>query len=290
MFETFSRSWEITKLSFNVIKKDSELLLFPLLSGIFSIVFILIMLFPSIISSFLSGKAEHYGLVEYLLIFITYLGLAFISTFFNVCVIYTTKIRFEGGNATFRQSISFARSKIRLIFIWSVVAATVGLILRIIDNIAEKFGEPGRIVLNIITSIIGMMWSIITVFVVPAMVYHNLGPFEAIGKSVETLRKTWGESLIRYIGLGMIQFLFILSGIILVVVLLAVLGPLGSVWMIAAIAISVLYFLTVLLIFSAANTIFNTALFVYSDTGKIPEGFNREAMANAFKSQQVGNI
>ena len=32
----FSRSWEITKLSFSVIKQDKELLLFPIFSGIFS--------------------------------------------------------------------------------------------------------------------------------------------------------------------------------------------------------------------------------------------------------------
>ena len=37
MFNTFGRSWELTKLSFRVIKEDKELLLFPLLGGLFSI-------------------------------------------------------------------------------------------------------------------------------------------------------------------------------------------------------------------------------------------------------------
>jgi len=273
------------------MKKDKELLLFPLLAGIFSILFILIMLFPSIISSIMGGNVlGYYGITEYLVIFIIYLGLAFISTFFNVCVIYTTKIRFEGGNATFWQSISFARSKIRLIFLWSVIAATVGLILRIIDNIAERSGGIGKIILNISTSILGMMWSIITVFVVPAMVYHDLEPFDAIKKSVETLKRTWGESLIRYVGLGSIQFLFILLGIIFTVILLFVLGGLGPIGIIIAIAIAVLYFLGVILVFNVANTIFNTALFVYSDTGKIPEGYNRETIQNAFKPKEMSNI
>jgi len=291
LFETFSRSWEITKLSFSVMKKDKELLLFPLLAGIFSILFILTMLFPSIISSIMGGNVlGNYGIIDYILIFITYLGLAFISTFFNVCVIYTTKIRFEGGNATFWQSISFARSKIRLIFLWSVIAATVGLILRVIDNIAERSGGTGKIILNITTSLLGMMWSVITVFVVPAMVYHDLEPFEAIKKSVETLKRTWGESLIRYIGLGSIQFLFILLGIVFTVILLFVLGGLGSIGIIIAIAIAVLYFLGVILVFNVANTIFNTALFVYSDTGKIPEGYDRETIQNAFKPKEMSNI
>ena len=114
MFEVFARSWEITKLSFNVIKKDKELLLFPALAGLFSIMFLIAMLVPSIIISFIQEGMgpETYGIMEYIVLFITYLGLAFIATFFNVCVVYTTKIRFEGNNATFMESIRFAVSKI----------------------------------------------------------------------------------------------------------------------------------------------------------------------------------
>lgn len=242
-------------------------------------------------ASFMGGNVPgNYGIIDYILIFITYLGLAFISTFFNVCVIYTTKIRFEGGNATFWQSISFARSKIRLIFLWSVIAATVGLILRVIDNIAERSGGIGKIIMNITTSILGMMWSIITIFVVPAMVYHDLEPFDAIKKSVETLKRTWEESLIRYVGLGLIQFLFILLGIVITVIFFFVLVGLGSIGILITIAIAVLYFLSVILAFNVANTIFNTALFVYSDTEKIPEGYNRETIQNAFKSKEMSNI
>ncbi len=284
MFETFSRSWEITKLSFNVIKKDKELLLFPLLAGIFSIIFFVTMLFPSVITSFMEGTGPgSYGITEYLLFFITYLGLAFIATFFNVCVVYTTKIRFEGGNATFWESINFARSKIGLIFTWSVVAATVGLILRIIDNLAERAGGSGRMVLNILTSILGMMWSIITIFVVPSMVYHDLGPIPAIKKSVETLKRTWGESLVRYFGLGLIEFLFLFLGIIVAFTLFLVLAGLGPVGIIITVMLAVLYFLGVILVFSVANTVFNTALYVYADTGRIPEGYSKEIMQNAFK-------
>jgi len=101
LFETFSRSWKITKLSFDVIMKDKELLLFPLLAGIFSTLFMVAMLFPSIITSFMKGSGQSYGITEYLIFFITYLGLAFIATFFNVCVVYTTKIRFGEGMRLF---------------------------------------------------------------------------------------------------------------------------------------------------------------------------------------------
>ena len=36
MANVFSRSWEITKITFDVIKHDKELLIFPVLSFVFS--------------------------------------------------------------------------------------------------------------------------------------------------------------------------------------------------------------------------------------------------------------
>ena len=86
----------------------------------------------------MQGENGQLNNLQLFILFLTYLGLAFIATFFNVCVVYTTKKRFEGGNATFGESVEFAFSKIHLIFAWSLVAATVGLLLRILDNIADN--------------------------------------------------------------------------------------------------------------------------------------------------------
>lgn len=295
MSNAFSRSWEITKLSFHVIKQDKELLLFPLLAGIFSILFMAAMIFPAIATSFLQGAAQQpFGIFEYAIIFVTYLGIAFIATFFNVCVVYTTKVRFDGGNATFGESIKFALSKVHLIFAWSLVSATVGLILRILDRMAERAGQAGRMVLGILIAVLGMAWSIVAIFVVPGMVYYNLGPIEAIKSSVQTLRKTWGESLIRYFGLGLMEFLFIASGIVVAVMLFILLSGLGIFAIVAVLIMAILYLLGVILVFNVANSIFNTALYVYADTGKIPKGYSKEIMHDAFKSNKpkvsVGGI
>ena len=285
MSNAFSRSWEITKLSFDVISKDKEMLLFPVLAGIFSLLFIIAMILPSILAFFIEGMYPTVGIFEYIIIFLIYLGLAYIATFFNVCVVYTAKSRFEGGNAKLGDSIRFAFSRIHLIFAWALVAATVGLLLRLIDNIAEKLGPAGKVMLLILNSILGMLWSIITIFVVPAMVYHNLGPFASIKKSVEVLKKTWGESLIRHFGLGLVQLLFLFAGIILAAVLFFAGIALGPVGILLAVLISFIYFLGVILVFSVANSVFNTALYVYADTGRVPEGYSHEIMANAFQSK-----
>ncbi len=287
MSNAFSRSWEITKATFSVIKHDKELLLFPVLSMIFSLLFIVVLLLPT--SVFLAIKGEGASAlvgIDFLFLFLLYLILAFVATFFNVCVVYTAKIRFEGGNATFGESIKFAFSKIRLIFYWSLISATVGLILRALENSAERFGQVGQILVKVLTGALGLIWSIITIFVIPVMVYEDIGPFDAIKKSALVIKKTWGESLIRHFGLGFVEMIFFILGLIVFSVLGMLAFSLGGIALIIVIILGVIYLLGIVLIFGIANTIFNTALYFYANTGKIPGEFSKEEMDGAFKSRK----
>jgi len=293
MSNVFSRSWEITKISFRVMGKDKELLIYPFLAAIFSMLFSVAILFPTIIYQMIqSGIPEDllsaFTIVEYLIVFATYLGLALIATFFNVCVVYTVKTRFEGGNATLGSSFKFAFSKFHLIISWSLLVATVGLLLYILDRIAESLGSIGEVVVKMIRGIIGMAWGIVTIFVIPGMVYYGLGPKDAIKKSVDTLSKTWGESIVRHFGMGFIQFLFFLLGAgIGTGIGFLTIPSLGVTGIIITVAVVFVYFLLLSLIFNVANSVYNTALFVYADTGSIPEGYNKELMSNAFKKKKV---
>lgn len=282
----FSRSWLLTKLTFGVINKDRELLWFALLSFIFSTLFSIAMVVPSVIPALLENgvSQESLEVYHYMIIFLTYFGLAFIATFFNVCVVYTTKVRFEGGNATFGESLKFAFSRLGLIFQWSLIAASVGLILRLLDNLAERFGKIGEIVMRIIIGMLGLAWSILTIFVVPVLVYEGLGPIDAIKKSAQVIKHTWGESLIKSIGLGLVQFLvfaliIMLSGG-LTYVLSSAFQEMG---LLIGIGIGVLLVLLAGLIFSVASTIFNTALYVYANNNIIASGFNEEIVKGAFR-------
>lgn len=284
----FSRSWMITKLTFSVINKDRELLWFALLSFVFSAIFAVAMIFPSIVPSLLEKgfSEESLEAYQYLLLFITYFGLAFIATFFNVCVVYTTRIRFEGGNATFDESLRFAFSRIGLIAQWSLLSASVGLLLRVLHNLASRLGRIGEIVAKIVISLLGMAWSIMTIFVVPVLVYEGVGPFAAIKKSAQVIRKTWGESLIRSIGLGLVQllvFFAILAGS--AALTFAMGSAFGFAGLLIGAGIGILLLLLAGLIFNVATTIFNTALYVYANNQIVAEGFNEDVMKGAFRQK-----
>lgn len=282
----FSRSWEVTKLSFSVIGKDKEILLYPVLSGIFSLIFLIALFFPTIIVGY--NAEDQFSIMEYIILFIVYLGLSFIATFFNVCTVYTAKTRFEGGNATLVTSFKFAFSKIHLIFMWALVSATVGIILRLIENMAQKAGPAGKTIMLLTRTFLSMAWGILTIFVVPSMVYKNLGPFQAIGDSANSLKKTWGESLIRHFGLGFVQAIFFVIGIIIFFILFLVFASTSLALVI--ILLAVVYFVLLFLIFSSANVIYNTALYFYAQYNQIPNGFNQEVLEQAFDNKDRTKI
>jgi uncharacterized membrane protein len=281
---TFSRSWQITKLSFKVISKDKKLLLFPLISGIFSILFLIFLVFPMLVTSNIVSEEETAPamIYEYGVLFLVYLGISFIAIFFNTCVVYILKNRFEGKETKITQALSYSLSKIHFIFIWSMISATVGVILALIQKFAERLGYAGQIITLILTKIFGLVWGIISLFVIPSMIYHNLDPIQAIKKSVETVKKTWGESLIRHYGLGIIQFILLLLGFFTTIGLIIAFVGLGPYALLTIIIIAIIYVLFIILLFSVANLTYSTALYIYADTGKIPDGFSEDSIKNAF--------
>jgi hypothetical protein len=284
--ETFSRSWELTKQTFKVIREDKEILFFPIIASILSLIYFAVMAVPFLLAEVMQAIGfDQLGEVAYYLIaFVFYLGIAFISTFFNVAVVYCAKKRFEGGDPTFSEGMREAFKRIHLIFMWSIVSAVVGIILSSIENAARRSkSSMTKLLLSITRSILGMAWSIISVFVVPAMVFDNVGPFEAMKKSAAAIKKTWGESLVRHYGLGLIQGLFVIAGIVVLGIpgffLLLSIWPLG----LFVLALLVIYIIIVTLVFGTASTVFNTALYMYAEKGKTPSAYTHETMKDAFR-------
>ncbi|MEM2138794.1 MAG: DUF6159 family protein, partial [Candidatus Woesearchaeota archaeon] len=273
------------------IKSDKEILAFPLLASFFSILFFLTMAVPFLLTDIMREQLQGYGdFLIYVLVFIFYLGTSFIATFFNVAVVYCAKKRFEGKDPTFTEGLKEAFKRIHLIFLWSLVSATVGLILRILEDAVRrsKQNDLAKMFFNLIIGLIGTAWSIVSIFVIPAIVFDNVGPFQAIKNSVHAIKKTWGESLIRHYGLGFAEMIFVLLGL---VILIPGIFLLNIMWQLSLglIILFVIYEVIVFLVFSAANTIFNTALYMYAKGNNV-KLFGEETLKHAFKSEKISNI
>ncbi|MFT4310045.1 MAG: DUF6159 family protein [Candidatus Woesearchaeota archaeon] len=276
----FKQSLEIFKMSWGVLVKNPFMMLFPILGALFSTVFFVALLIPAF---FTLGNE----VMMYVYAFILYFGFAFIATFFNVGTVYAAKQIFEKKSVGFFECLSFSIKKIHLIFLWSLLSATVGLLLLILEQLARRAKGFGPIIIGMIRSVLGMAWAIISVFVVPVMVYEGLTPIEALKRSVQVLKKTWGQSLIRHVGLGALQFIAILVGIIVtVVVVIATLGLQNIYVTLGVIGAGILYVMIVIVACNVLNTIYNTALYVYGAQQSAPEGFDSATLKQTFGEER----
>src|SRR3989344_3507528 len=190
MFQHFSYSWQLVKESFAVLKKDKEIMLFPIVSGILTV-------------------------IAFLLLFIYYVITSFIVIFFNTGLITCAQMRLNGKDPTFKDGIKHAWKHLGNIFVWSLISATIGLILRmIVDRIenSERLGPIGKLVGMIFIGILGMAWSFLTFFVIPVMVFENKNVFASIKQSGSLFKKTWGENVIGQFSMGLIFGLLFLAG------------------------------------------------------------------------------
>lgn len=204
-FSRLSNGWSLAQASFSVIKKHQQLIIFPILSGFAFLV---------VIASFIGIIQFYYGFemdrvieessaLDYLITFVYYLISYFVIIFFNVGLAHCTKIYLEGGEPTVKAGFDFAKKRIPTIFAWSTLSATVGLILKFLEENAGFVGE-------ILSGIIGVAWSIATYFVVPILAYEDIGPVQALKRSSLMMKEKWGESLGAAFSFGIISFLCIL--------------------------------------------------------------------------------
>jgi uncharacterized protein DUF6159 len=75
------------------------------------------------------------------------------------------------------------------ILVYALISATVGLALR---PVHEEFGIVGRLV----AAAVGIAWGVATAFAVPVLVLEDVSAVESIRRSMQILRRSWGESLV----------------------------------------------------------------------------------------------
>lgn len=276
MFETFSRSWALVKSSFYVLRKDKELMLFPLVSGILSIIMFISLIIPSFYFIFITKTLSLNSYVFYGLLFIYYLLSSFIILFFNSGLVACARIRLRGGDPKFSDGIKAAMKHVGKIFQWALVSATVGIVLRMISDRSTLIGR-------IIASIIGAAWSLVTFFVVPVLIFENLGIKDSIKQSWELFKRTWGENFIGGFSMSIIIFLFALVGFLPMAIGMYTFSLTS---LIAGIAISMIYWVALIIIITSLDGIFLTALYEYASTGKVPEVYDEDTVKNAFKPKK----
>ena len=273
MAGTFSRSWQLLKESLAVLRDNTGLVVFPIVSGICTIIVSASFLVPGFFLLDRSGDVVKVNPLVYVLLFFFYLVNYFVIIFFNAGLIFCVRKILHGQQATFSEGVSDAWSKVGKILGWAAISATVGMVLQMIRENAGVFGK-------IIVGLIGMAWNLLTFFVVPVLVFEGVGPFEAIKRSGSIFKKTWGESVIGQFSLGLVFGLLGLLGIV-PIVLAALTGKVALI--VGAVALMLIYWFMLGIISASLTGIYRTALYEYATTGQVAPAFSQQAIVSAFQ-------
>jgi hypothetical protein len=277
--DTLSRSWDLLGQSFAVLKSDKELMWLPVLSAIFCLAAAAIILGIGLIVVMPPGPFPHDAAQQKLLgkamapfIFLFYFVIYGLAIYFNVALVSIASNRLAGGHATLNDGLQIAWKRKWSILQWALLAATVGILLQMLERCLSVLGR-------ILTRITGFVWTLASFFVVPLLAAEDMGPIEALYKSQQIFRRTWGEEVAGGFSFGLIFFLLTLPGL-----LLPVMGArLGQTEMMAGFAVMVIYWLLLGVANSAAQGIFVAALYRYATKQEVSAGYDRDDLSRAWR-------
>ncbi len=283
MFAKFSRSWSLIKASADVLRQDKELLVFPAISAVAGVLVVLSFVLPLFgILDFKALENDPDSMPPWLPVwmFLFYLTQYFVMFFFNTALVGAAMIRLDGGDPTVADGLRIARSKIGVILGYAAIAATVGMLLRAIE---QRAGFIGRW----IVAFIGAAWTVVTFLTVPVLVMRDIGPIDAVKESARLLKTTWGENVIGQGGVGLVfglvQFVLI-AGTVALAVMLAANNLLAFAVVVASIGVLLVLFAALLQ--AALSGIYSAAL--YRHAAGLPNHgtFESDVLANAFAAKK----
>lgn len=277
MFDKFSRSWQLVKASASVLRSDKELMLFPILSSLATLLVLATFALPVFMLKLFDNGFNVVGAV---VVFAFYFCQYSVIIFFNSALVGAATIRLEGGDPSFSDGLRIARSRLGAILGYAAIAATVGLILQSLKN------RENNIIVRLIGSGLGVAWTLATFLVVPVLINRDVGPIDALKESIALLKKTWGENAIGNVGIGAAFGLIFVFVVLIGVVLAIAAWQLAPAAGITVAAIAVVAMLVLGVTQAALSGIYSAALYRYATSSETPVAFQGMALEQAFSPKR----
>ena len=226
--------------------------------------------------------------IAYLLIMALPSLLAIFLSIFAACLISTTIVTgqgviihrvaasVDGRSETNSEAFAAVSARIGDLIRWGSLLVAVRAIISMIERGRGLLG----LVLRLFAFALSVAWSAMTFFVVPVIIFEGLGTKDAMRRSRELLRASWGEGIV---GVGILTLIFYLAiaGTFFLATLFAAAG---------AVVISVLLLIVALvgiaLISSVASPVFTFVLYRFATSGQAVLGFTPQDLAAAFRTSK----
>jgi hypothetical protein len=289
MFKTLRRSWELTKISWDILQKDKELLAFPLLSMIGVLIISLVFALPLLGSGLLQAMAgEGDGnffayIVGVVVLFLYYFAISIVVTYSNAALTGAVFMRFDGKDPKVSDGFAIANNHLGAIVTFAALNATVGVISALIrDAGRESKNIVVSILAGIAASLVEVAWAVVTFLTVPVMVREGKGAIEAVKRSGQLVRDTWGRQIVGSGGIGAV-FMLVAALVLLIGLPIAALAALsGSTFVLVITVLAIVAILAFIgLVAGALGSIYRVALYHYAHDRKV-EFFEEEVLRGAF--------
>lgn len=266
LFEGVKRGYNITIASMKVVLKEPWMIILPIITGIALIaIFLGIIFFPVSVEEKLSNPLFYISIIVYF--FFSYFCLYFVQAM----IIVAAARRFSGKDPSIGQAFSEALSHIGKIFLFSIIAAIVGLISELVS---QKGKDGGNIVGQIAGGIIGFGWTLASYFSLPIILQEKTGVIESFKRSWDIINKCWGEVA----GGNASMLIFFIPGFLL----LLIGGILMNLWVIL---IGFMCLIIAMILLTPVNAVLSQALYTYATTKKVPTGFEADQIKGFFKQK-----
>ena len=277
--EKIIRTWSLMKMSWRILIRDKRILIFPFMSGLSCLAIAATFFVPLVVTGHwqppVSGAPPMQVFAYYANMFLFYYCNYFVIVFFNSALVTFAMMRMNGGEPTLGEGLRGAFQRWPLIAGWAFIAATVGFVLKIIEDRSDKIGQ-------IVAGLLGGAWALVTFLVVPILVVERKNPFNALKESTMLLKRTWGENIMMRVSFSTISFLLAIPAFGLIA-----LGALAHnpIVLAACIAAAVLYFILLALVQSALEAIFQTAIYFFACSRRVPAGFELNVLESAITAR-----
>ena len=283
-FATIGRGWEMSKLSMSVVRKDPELMVYMIISGLMSLACLVGMSIPQFLEMEWAVNPDGSFTTAYLgFTFVAYMVLSIVVVFWNCAIIANANIRLTGGDPSFADGINVAVKRLPVIILWGIVAGTVGLLLKALEGAARSSDNDATRALATIVHIIGgLAWWVMTFFMIPHLVLEGKSLGDALKSSKATFFSTWGENITSGLGIGLVAVLIGIPLVVATIGLSLVMGPAGL--LLGAILIGLLIAWA-----NATEQVAVVALYRFAKDGKMPKLYRDQGM-NMYTFGQDGQL
>jgi len=267
-FATIGRGWKMSKLSMSVVKKDPELIIYMFICGFLSLLTMIGMSIPQYLEQAWAVDAEAQMTGAYMgFVFVGYMTISIVVTFWNSAIVANSHIRLTGGDPNFMDGVSAAMKKIHIIILWGVIAGTVGLLLKVLNQAAREQKGGAAVFAMILSAIGAAVWWMMTFFMIPHMILENKSLGDSLKSSKSMFFKSWGENITSGLGIGLIGGFFV---VVIAIITFGMMVALGPLWFIG-LGIGAIGIATAIAWTNAAEQVAVTALYLYSKNGEMPE-------------------